>query len=113
MNKHDDNIFTYFGYCLMHAIPGLILGISIEYFTEYLQKHYKLKPLVAFIVQLILSILVLFVIETYISIEYAQQWQNITPGLIFIAFYFSTQPSLYSNTEKIAASLGLDKTKIK
>ena len=45
--------------------------------------------------------------------DYAKNWQDINPGILFVVFYFTMQTSLYTNFDKIIKRMGLDKDLIK
>lgn len=100
--SYADNILQYGKYTVYHVVPPVILGILCEKTVSYLQIKYKLSSITAITLQVFMIILVLYVIETYVSKSYAIQWQNTTPGLFFIPFFFGVQYTLFNNIAKIA-----------
>ncbi len=104
---YRQNIFTYFAKSLKYIVPACILGISVERATKYVQTRYNLSPLISLVFQLILAILVLFVIEKYVSAQFATNWQSTSPGLFFVSIYFSLQPSLYDNISRLPSIINM------
>lgn len=105
---YNANVFSFYRVCLYHALPGALLGFMIEHATRKLTTQYQLTAIQAFGVQLFMAIGVLYVVEHYISSRYAAEWQITTPGFIFVAFFFTMQPSLYLSAEHALYNLGLD-----
>lgn len=97
---NDKNLFHYTFKSLYHIIPAIIFGVSIDKLFIKLQSYYN-NPLIILILQLLFSVFVVYLIEEYIAVEYALEWQAITPGLFFSALFFSTQTNIYKNIEKI------------
>ena len=94
------NIISFVTDCLSLAIPAYILGIIIEKYFERLTIMYPNKLLILGFTQLIVSISILYYIQTYISSSYAYDWQHTTPGLFFGSIFFGIQSHLYSNIYK-------------
>jgi len=91
------NLGTYFGRVAVQAVPGIIIGLALDQAMAKLQQRYSWRPLTVIIIQVIIIILLLYIIEMKISRFYASEWQNNTPGLFFVAFFFGTQANLITN----------------
>lgn len=88
---------------LQQAIPGIVLGVALDRILKKIQDVNNIEPWIMIIVQILLSIVILFIIEKYISQRYAEAWQNTTPGFFFVAFYFSCQIQLFTNINTVAS----------
>lgn len=97
MFEYRSGIIPYFKVTAYHIIPAIILGAICQKISAFIQQYFKLKPLVAIVLQLILMTLILYIIEVRISMLYGSQWQTITPGLFFVSIFFGLQSSLYNN----------------
>lgn len=107
----DPNLFNYkksvgkyAAKTVAHTAAGLLLGVGIDRVCNKLQQGLKLKPGVMILIQLIVIVVVFYVIEMYISEKYAMEWQNITPGLIFVGLFFGSQFNLFENIKKFFKS---------
>lgn len=88
---------TFFRLCLTYAAIAIISGIIINTLSLYLQDNFVSNELMMILIQLIFMIVILFVIERLIAPMVGRSWQDITPGLFFVAIYFSTQYNLFRN----------------
>jgi hypothetical protein len=95
--EYREGIVPYFKNVGFHVVPAIILGVICEKITHYVQTKYNLRPWITIILQLLLITLILYTIEIHISQSYASQWQDITPGFIFVSIFFGLQLSLYNN----------------
>jgi len=100
-SQYRHNIFSYFGRAMIHIIPAYMLGINIERLSIYLQKKYNLDPLVMVVLQLTIAILIFYIIEKYISLQFAFDWQSAVPGIFFTAIFFNAQPSIVDNIKTL------------
>ena len=105
--EYKNNILQYYKVTAYHVIPAIILGVICEKLNNYLQIKYKIQPLVAVCLQLIIAIFFLYIIEIYICPSCGVEWQAITPGLFFVSLFFGLQTSLYSNIYNTAKQVGL------
>mgnify|MGYP001003832233 CR=1 FL=1 len=83
---------------IINILSGIILGAFVEKISRYVNKKFGSK--IAIIFQLTILLLILYVIQFYMSIFFAHQWQTITPGIFFVAIYFSIQTTLFTNLTK-------------
>ena len=107
MEYINDNIFhfkksafTYYGKCGLYAIIGIGLGLLIERICKKIQSQYKpatITTITMIVLQLFMIISTLYIIEIYVSGQFAIEWQNTTPGFMFVALFFNLQPTLISN----------------
>lgn len=93
----------------LHTVPAIILGIIVDKIVAKLQQLFNIPPIVAIIIQLLIVIYVLYLIEIYISKQYAFEWQNTTPGLFFSGFFFGTQFNLFTNISTLWKASNADK----
>lgn len=87
----------YYMKCGIHIIAGLVLGICIEQLCKKIQSTYHISPTIMAIFQLTLIVTVLYIIEVHISEIFSLEWQNITPGFIFVSLFFNLQGTLVNN----------------
>lgn len=115
-----ENFGTFFRLCLTYAAIAIIIGVIVNILSIYIQDKlisnklfilWERKevqssqqqwdslgiPLLMIIIQLIFMTIVLFIFERYIAPLFGRSWQDITPGLFFVAIYFSTQYNLFRN----------------
>lgn len=99
MNTKDykSSLGTYVIYCLLFTIPAIILGLAINRITMEIKKWLNPPIVLLVLIQLLIAILVLYIIETYISSKFSSGWQSNTPGLFFVAIYFGLQTLLYAD----------------
>ena len=99
-NRKDFPTYTY--QIVKHSLPGLFVGIGIDNIVKNLQCRYKLKPLIWIVVQFVIMIVVLYLVEKYVSASYASEWQNVTAGLFFVSFFFGSQVNLMTNIRSLS-----------
>lgn len=96
-------LMSYFLSMLKHVLPAIVLGAVINNVSDKIEKRFKWTgPTLMIFVQLFLSAIVLFLIETKLSrfTSYDEEWQGTTPGLFFAAVFFGVQTKLYENITK-------------
>jgi hypothetical protein len=97
------NVFTYSYAILRHVLPGILLGVTINHICKVLQKRFNLTPLVMIFIQLFMSAVLLWLLETKLLLQssYDEEWQITTPGLFFSAAFFGVQTNLSNNIMKV------------
>jgi hypothetical protein len=81
------------------GIIGLILGVIINNIVIYLSNTLHIKLLfVQNIIQIFLCSIILSTINIYHN-YFGWTWQNATPGLFFISFFFGVQYKILSNIQ--------------
>ena len=91
------------------SIAGLCLGVIINNIVVFLRNKLKIKYLfIQNILQLILCSLFLAAIHNQYN-YFGWTWQNITPGLFFISFFFGVQFKIFINIQN---SIIIDDIKI-
>lgn len=98
---HFLNAKTYGQKLLLHVSIAVFVGILINDFCKLIQKKYKLSPVCMIFIQFFLLVSFLYFCETYISKDFALEWQTTTPGFIFIGLIFSLQYNLFKNFKLI------------
>ena len=97
--KPSDNVFRM---CMKNAswgAMGLLLGILINNIIVALSNSLKIKYLmVQNVMQLFLCSLALALLHNYYH-YFGWSWQNITPGLFFVSFFFGVQFKLMLNIQ--------------
>ncbi len=104
-SQYDENLLSYTTHFLLLSIPAIVFGYSINYFMKYIKKYYNYSPLTLFIINLLLSILLLYIIEKYVSPQFAKRWQEINPGIVFVVFYYTLQTELIENAQIVATNM--------
>jgi len=78
---------------------GLILGVIVNNIVIYLSNHLKIKYLIVQnVIQLILCSILLALMHSYHN-YFGWTWQNLTPGLFFVSFFFGVQYKILSNIQ--------------
>ena len=78
---------------------GLIFGILINNIIVALSNTLKIKYLIVQnIMQLFLCSLTLATLHNYYH-YFGWSWQNITPGLFFVSFFFGVQFNIFTNIQ--------------
>ncbi len=82
---------TYYTAALAHIVPAIVLAKTIDKLSCTLKDNLDLSPLLTLMVQGTINVFVLFLIEDYVSRQYASQWQTTTPGIFFTVLFFGLQ----------------------
>lgn len=87
----------------MWGIVGIVLGILINVALEsgILEIVGKYQIEVRLMLQLMICSIVLAFIHVKINNKFGWSWQNITPGLFFVSYFFGTQFATFSNIQEI------------
>lgn len=81
------------------GLLGIILGIIINNSTIFIYTTYKIKSLLLRnLIQLILCSFILALINTKYN-YFGWTWQNATPGLFFVSFFFGIQFNIFTNIQ--------------
>ena len=102
--KHSTAV-GYFSITLLYVGLGLLLALLINTVSNNLEKRFNWGPWTSIASQLSLNVLVLYIIQTFISPQLVDDLQNTTPGLLFEATFFGVQLVLATNLQQIAHSL--------
>lgn len=83
---------------IIWAIIGVVLGIIINDSVIYLANEYNIKNLfIQNIIQLTMCSLVVAFLHTYYL--FGWDWQNLSPDLFFISFFFGVQYKIMNNIQ--------------
>ena len=97
--KPIDNLYTMVIKNFSWGLAGISLGIIINNSVILISKLFKIKHLLAQnTIQLALCSFVLALIHILFN-YFGWTWQNITPGLFFISFFFGIQIKIFSNIQ--------------
>jgi hypothetical protein len=78
---------------------GIILGIIINNSIVLISTLFKIKTLLLQnIIQLTLCSFILALIQRSFN-YFGWSWQNITPGLFFVSFFFGIQFNIFTNIQ--------------
>lgn len=87
---------------IMWSIYGIIMGMTIDITCKKINKKLKInREIVNVLIQLILCSVVLSIFRIKLLPYFGWSWQNITPGLFFVSFFFGSQFFLFSNVQNI------------
>jgi len=110
--SYKNSLYDFFKSTSMHSVLGIILGITIDRIIARIQNRVAIKKstnehslrtyFIFVVLQLIVTIYVIYFFETYVSKAIASEWHTITPGFFFVAFYFGTQENLFDNIGNFA-----------
>ena len=97
--KPIDNVYTMFVKNFIWGAFGIILGIIINNSVIFISKVLQIQNLLAQnIIQLSLCSYTLALIHSLYHF-FGWSWQNITPGLFFISFFFGIQIKIFANIQ--------------
>ena len=84
---------------IIWSVLGIILGIINNNIVVIICNTFNIKILfIQNSLQLFLCSLVLTVIQYFFN-YFGWSWQNITPGLFFISFFFGIQYNIFTNIQ--------------
>ena len=84
---------------LLWTLSGILIGLSANLVNSYLVESTKLNY-ASLLLQLLLTSAVLAIIHQSVK-RFGWTWQNTTPGLFFISFYFGVQFSVFQSIQKL------------
>jgi len=90
-----------------HVFPAIVLGFVVDKIFKFLQQSFKILPLILVVIQIIVSVIILYIIEKYLAPRYAEAWLNATPGTLFVLFYFGVQFHMFEQFVAIGKGNGL------
>lgn len=77
---------------------GIVLGILTNNFTIHIFNSINLDTkFLQNVIQLFIGAAVLSILHVFVNSYFGWTWQNITPGLFFVSFFFGVQYKLFSN----------------
>jgi len=92
--KVDETILTLTMKNFLWGLIGITLGLAVNYSTKWINSYH-------IIFQLFACLIVLAFIQIQIHPMFGWSWQNITPGLFFVSFFFGTQFVMFENMQKL------------
>lgn len=81
----------------MFSVIALLLGAFVTYIIFNIQQTFNLSIMSTIIINLLITISILYIIETVISPSFSEEWHTTTPGLFFVAIFFGLQILAYDN----------------
>ena len=85
---------------IVWCILGIILGVLNNNIIVFLSNIFNIQILfIQNVLQILLCSFVLTVIQ-YSFNYFGWSWQNVTPGLFFISFFFGIQYNIFTNIQK-------------
>lgn len=100
--QYNKSLVNYFSSNYFYAILGIVCGLTIDKIITHAKnfiKDYKYSTFYLVFLQLFLMFMVFAVVEFGISKWFAESWQSITPGFVFVSMIFGTSYNLYSNIQ--------------
>lgn len=85
------------------GLIGIVLGVLINLIidTGLLRGTGKYTNEIKLLLQLTICSFVLAYVHVKSNNKFGWSWQNITPGLFFVSFFFGTQFATFSNIQTI------------
>ena len=81
---------------IIWSVIGLVLGCIVNNITIAIIQKYKIKNIkIQILIQLFLCSTVLSLLHGKYN-YFGWTWQNLTPGLFFVSFFFGTQFKLFT-----------------
>jgi uncharacterized protein YacL len=88
------------------AMVGIISGILLNNIAIKIFKMFNIvDDTMQNILQLMLCSVLLAYVHTNMNNYFGWTWQNVTPGLFFVSFFFGTQYKIFSNLSKYVTTL--------
>lgn len=85
--------------CILYGVIGIILGTISNNLVVLLSNKLNIRYLlIQNILQLVLCSLILSAIHIQLN-YFGWSWQNITPGLFFVSFFFGVQFKMITNIQ--------------
>ncbi len=98
---YRSTMYLFYTSCLINFAAGTLSGIIIDKACAMAQKRLSLRPFTLIVLQLLMLMSVLYIIETKISVKFAEEFQTTTPGLIFTSVFFLVQTNLMTNINEL------------
>lgn len=96
--KSDDKLVNMLTKNFIWSSIGVFSGLLINNTTIQTYKILKIKnKMLQNMIQIFYCSLFLAYIQIYINNYFGWSWQNITPGLFFVSFFFGTQYKIFAN----------------
>ena len=93
----NDTIYKMAAKNFIWGVIGIICGILINNFIILIGNTFKIRNvLIQNIIQMSVCALTLSLIHHYNN-YYGWTWQNTTPGLFFVSFFFGAQFKIFNN----------------
>ena len=84
------------------GLLGIVLGVIINIIIQHNPLNIgKSQFALRMMLQLLICSFALAFIHIKINNEFGWTWQNITPGLFFVSYFFGTQFATFSNIQQI------------
>jgi len=99
--KPSDNVYVMSVKNGIWGITGLIIGILVNNFIILISNVFKIHNLFTQnMIQISVCSIVISGIQHYNN-YFGWSWQNITPGLFFVSFFFGTQFKILNNVANL------------
>lgn len=97
----------------MWGLAGIALGVVINVFLQLNTFDFagKYKNELKLIIQLAVCSFVLAFLHIKVNNQFGWTWQNVTPGLFFVSYFFGTQFATFSNIQEINDKLSVSFSK--
>jgi hypothetical protein len=97
--KPNDNFYIILTKNFIWGALGILFGITINNSVVFISTLFEIKILLLqILIQLILCSFILALINTLFN-YFAWTWQNITPGLFFVSFFFGVQFTMFKHIQ--------------
>ncbi len=87
--------------CIAFALLGFAMGLSVDYFIHHIQNEYELKPITLIVMQLLITIIIFYGIDNYISSDFMDELQTSIYGIFFVVMYFNAQLNFELNIKQM------------
>ena len=85
--------------CILYGMIGVILGTISNNLVVYLSNKLNIRYLfLQNVIQLTLCSIILSAVHVQLN-YFGWSWQNITPGLFFVSFFFGVQFKMITNIQ--------------
>ncbi len=91
--------------CILYAILGLLLGITINLISKCTIHSLKISRLLRVFIQLVYCSMVFAFIKQYVSDRLVNNWINSVQGLFFVSVFFGVQYEMFTEIQSYTNSL--------
>lgn len=87
---------------ILHSFAGIVTGVIVNEFGQMIYDTLGITNRNVMIVgQIVICSLFISFLHTRVNARFAWEWQNITPGIFFTAFFFGVQYLFFSSFEEV------------
>ena len=84
------------------GLIGIVFGLVINNLSKHFVDFFKIESKnIKILIQLLFCSIALSYVHTHINNEFGWTWQNVTPGLFFVSFFFGVQYLAFTTIQDV------------